>query len=248
MHPVEQPGSAIRAMPCGLEPHQYDLHVLLFRGRHAGYIPLGRRMGALRLAGRRGCRSAALRRLAVAHAPQRKIASAQSCPVRSAAVFRPYTRNPSQPAAGALAYPGRKPHRVRRAAPLLPLRPDTALSGYNRRLPPSPPGNAARGSQGPEKILMPPRSRHPPFCPMNSRSSLPCSGDRSACFRPGMPPGLSATESQTRFQTRLPLHRTLRLLYPRRFRRTPRSDVAPEGPNYPKTASERYKQFYLSIN
>ena len=196
-------------MPCGLEPHQYDLHEHLFRGRHAGYIPLGRRMGALRLAGRRGCRSAAHRRLAVAHAPQRKIASAQSCPVRSAAVFRPYTRNPAQSAAGALAYPGRKPHRVRRAAPLLPLRPDTALSGYNRRLPPSPPGNAARGSQGPEKILMPPRSRHPPFCPMNSRSSLPCSGDRSACLRPGMPPGLSATESQTRFRTRLPLHRTL---------------------------------------
>ena len=128
MHPVEQPGSAIRAMPCGLEPHQYDLHEHLFRGRHAGYIPLGRRMGALRLAGRRGCRSAALRRLAVAHAPQRKIASAQSCPVRSAAVFRPCTRIPSQPAAGALAYPGRKPHRVRRAAPLLPLRPDTILS------------------------------------------------------------------------------------------------------------------------
>ena len=74
MHPVEQPGSAVRAMPCGLEPHQYDLHEHLFRGRHAGYIPLGRRMGALRLAGRRGCRSAALRRLAVAHAPQRKIA------------------------------------------------------------------------------------------------------------------------------------------------------------------------------
>ena len=74
MHPVEQPGSAIRAMPCGLEPHQYDLHEHLFRGRHAGYIPLGRRMGALRLAGRRGCRSAAHRRLAVAHAPQRKIA------------------------------------------------------------------------------------------------------------------------------------------------------------------------------
>ena len=73
MHPVEQPGSAVRAMPCGLEPHQYDLHEHLFRGRHAGYIPLGRRMGALRLAGRRGCRSAALRRLAVAHAPQRKI-------------------------------------------------------------------------------------------------------------------------------------------------------------------------------
>lgn len=60
-------------MPCGLEPHQYDLHEHLFRGRHAGHIPLGRRMGALRLAGRRGCRSAALRRLAVAHAPQRKI-------------------------------------------------------------------------------------------------------------------------------------------------------------------------------
>ena len=39
-----------------------------------------------------------------------------------------------------------------------------------------------------------------------------------------------------------------RPLYPRRFRRTPRSDVAPGGPNYPKTASERYKQFYLSIN
>lgn len=74
MHPAEQPGSAVRAMPCGLEPHQYDLHEHLFRGRHAGYIPLGRRMGALRLAGRRGCRSAALRRLAVAHAPQRKIA------------------------------------------------------------------------------------------------------------------------------------------------------------------------------
>lgn len=209
MHPVEQPGSAVRAMPCGLEPHQYDLHEHLFRGRHAGHIPLGRRMGALRLAGRRGCRSAALRRLAVAHAPQRKIAPHKSCPVRSAAVFRPYTRIPSQPTAGASAYPSRKPHRVRRAAPLSPLRPDTALSGYNRRLPPSPPGNAARGSQGPEKILMPPRSRHPPFCPMNSRSSLPCSGDRSACLRPGMPPGLSATESQTRFRTRLPLHRTL---------------------------------------
>ena len=74
MHPVEQPGSAVRAMPCGLEPHQYDLHEHLFRGRHAGYIPLGRRMGALRLAGRRGCRSAAHRRLAVTHAPQRKIA------------------------------------------------------------------------------------------------------------------------------------------------------------------------------
>ena len=74
MHPVEQPGSAVRAMPCGLEPHQYDLHEHLFRGRHAGHIPLERRMGALRLAGRRGCRSAALRRLAVAHAPQRKIA------------------------------------------------------------------------------------------------------------------------------------------------------------------------------
>jgi len=118
-------------MPCGLEPHQYDLHEHLFRGRHAGYIPLGRRMGALRLAGRRGCRSAAHRRLAVAHAPQRKIASAQSCPVRSAAVFRPCTRNPSQTTAGASAYPGRKPHRVRKAAPLSPLRPDTALSGYN---------------------------------------------------------------------------------------------------------------------
>ena len=37
------------------------------------------------------------------------------------------------------------------AAPLLPPRPDAALSGYNRRLPPSPPGNAARGSQGPGK-------------------------------------------------------------------------------------------------
>lgn len=100
MHPVEQPGSAVRAMPCGLEPHQYDLHEHLFRGRHAGYIPLGRRMGALRLAGRRGCRSAALRRLAITHAPQRKIAPHKSCPVRSAAVFRPYTRIPSQPAAG----------------------------------------------------------------------------------------------------------------------------------------------------
>lgn len=181
-------------MPCGLEPHQYDLHEHLFRGRHAGYIPLGRRMGALRLAGRRGCRSAALRRLAVAHAPQRKIA-----PHKAARYGPP-------------PYSGRTPgfrHNRPQAAPLLPLRPDTALSGYNRRLPPSPSGNAARGSQGPEKILMPPRSRHPPFCPMNSRSSLPCSGDRSACFRPGMPPGLSTTESQTRFRTRLPLHRTL---------------------------------------
>lgn len=230
-------------MPCGLEPHQYDLHEHLFRGRHAGYIPLGRRMGALRLAGRRGCRSAALRRLAVAHAPQRKIASAQSCPVRSAAVFRPYTRNPSQPTAGASAYPGRKPYRFCRCVRMI-----SSLQLQPPLAPRPPSGNAARGSQGPEKILMPPRSRHPPFYPMNSRSSLPCSGDRSACLRPGMPPGLSATESQTRFQTRLPLHRTLRLLYPRRFRRTPRSDVAPEGPNYPKTASERYKQFYLSIN
>ena len=237
MHPVEQPGSAVRAMPCGLEPHQYDLHEHLFRGRHAGYIPLGRRMGALRLAGRRGCRSAALRRLAITHAPQRKIAPHKSCPVRSAAVFRPYTRIPSQPTAG---------------ASLLPLRPDTALSGYNRRLPPSPPGNAARGSQGPEKILMPPRSRHPPFCPMNSRSSLPCSGDRSACLRPGMPPGLSATESQNRFRTRLPLHRTLPApVSPPIPPDTPHSSpirCRPEGPNYPKTASERYKQFYLSIN
>lgn len=159
MHPAEQPGSAVRAMPCGLEPHQYDLHEHLFRGRHAGYIPLGRRMGALRLAGRRGCRSAALRRLAVAHAPQRKIASAQSCPVRSAAVFRPYTRIPSQPAAGASAYPGRKPYRFCRCVRMI-----SSLQ------------------------------LQPPLAPV---------------LRPGMPPGLSATESQNRFRTRLPLHRTL---------------------------------------
>ena len=186
-------------MPCGLEPHQYDLHEHLFRGRHAGHIPLGRRMGALRLAGRRGCRSAAHRRLAVAHAPQRKIASAQSSPVRSAAVFRPYTRDPSQPHTPAASRSASaEPHRFCRCVRMI-----SSLQ------------------------------LQPPLAPV---------------LRPGMPPGLSATESQTRFRTRLPLHRTLRLLYPRRFRRTPRSDVAPEGPNYPKTASERYKQFYLSIN
>lgn len=197
-------------MPCGLEPHQYDLHEHLFRGRHAGHIPLERRMGALRLAGRRGCRSAALRRLAVTHAPQRKIA-----PHRTARYGPPpysgrtpgFRHNrpqalPHTPAASRSA--SEEPHRVRRAALLLPLRPDAILS----------PATTAA-------------------CPR---------------LRPGMPPGLSATESQNRFRTRLPLHRTLRLLYPRRFRRTPRSDVAPGGPNYPKTASERYKQFYLSIN
>lgn len=147
MHPVEQPGSAIRAMPCGLEPHQYDLHEHLFRGRHAGYIPLGRRMGALRLAGRRGCRSAALRRLAVAHAPQRKIASAQSCPVRSAAGFRPYTRNPSQPAAGALAYPGRKPHRFCRCVRILPSPATTAACPRLRPgMPPEVPKDRKRSS------------------------------------------------------------------------------------------------------
>ena len=198
MHPVEQPGSAIRAMPCGLEPHQYDLHEHLFRGRHAGYIPLGRRMGALRLAGRRGCRSAALRRLAVAHAPQRKIASAQSCPVRSAAVFRPYTRNPSQPAAGASAYPGRKPYRFCRCVRMI-----SSLQ------------------------------LQPPLAPV---------------LRPGMPPGLSATESQTRFRTRLPLHRTLPAPVSPPIQPDAPIRCRPEGPNYPKTASERYKQFYLSIN
>lgn len=227
-------------MPCGLEPHQYDLHEHLFRGRHAGYIPLGRRMGALRLAGRRGCRSAALRRLAVAHAPQRKIV-----PHRAARYGPP-------------PYSGRTPgfrHNRPQAAPRPQSRSAFAaasgcypLSGYNRRLPPSPSGNAARGSQGPEKILMPPRSRHPPFCPMNSRSSLPCSGDRSACLRPGMPPGLSATESQTRFRTRLPLHRTLPAPVSPPIPPDAPIRCRPEGPNYPKTASERYKQFYLSIN
>lgn len=146
MHPVEQPGSAIRAMPCGLEPHQYDLHEHLFRGRHAGYIPLGRRMGALRLAGRRGCRSAALRRLAVAHAPQRKIAPHKSCPVRSAAVFRPYTRIPSQPTAGASAYPGRKPHRFCRCVRMISsLQLQPPLAPVLR--PGMPPGLSATESQ-----------------------------------------------------------------------------------------------------
>lgn len=174
-------------MPCGLEPHQYDLHEHLFRGRHAGYIPLGRRMGALRLAGRRGCRSAALRRLAVAHAPQRKNSSAQSCPVRSAAVFRPYTRIPSQPTAGASAYPGRKPHRVRRAAPLSPLRPDTALSGYNRRLPPSPPGNAAR----------PLRNRKPNPIPDPSPASPDAPGPCIPADSAGHPDPMSPPKART---------------------------------------------------
>lgn len=176
MHPVEQPGSAIRAMPCGLEPHQYDLHEHLFRGRHAGYIPLGRRMGALRLAGRRGCRSAAHRRLAVAHAPQRKIAPHKSCPVRSAAVFRPYTRIPSQPTAGASAYPSRKPLRVRRAAPLLPLRPDDILSPATTAACPRPPsGNAARTL----------RNRKPKPIPDPSPASPDAPGP---CIPPPIPP------------------------------------------------------------
>lgn len=45
-----------------------------FAGGTLGTFLSGAAWGALRLAGRRGCRSAALRRLAVAHAPQRKIA------------------------------------------------------------------------------------------------------------------------------------------------------------------------------
>ncbi len=111
-------------MPCGLEPHQYDLHEHLFRGRHAGYIPLGRRMGALRLAGRCGCRSAALRRLAVAHAPQRKIA-----PHKAAR----YGTLPDPAVHPESVTNDRRRFRIPRpqAAPLSPLRPDTALSGYN---------------------------------------------------------------------------------------------------------------------
>lgn len=149
-------------MPCGLEPHQYDLHEHLFRGRHAGYIPLGRRMGALRLAGRRGCRSAALRRLAVAHAPQRKIA-----PHRAARYGPP-------------PYSGRTPgfrHNRPQALPHTPAASRTASAEPHR------------------------------FC----RCVRICPANPAACprLRPGMPPGLSATESQTRFRPRLPLHRTL---------------------------------------
>ncbi len=188
MHPVEQPGSAIRAMPCGLEPHQYDLHEHLFRGRHAGYIPLGRRMGALRLAGRRGCRSAAHRRLAVAHAPQRKIAPHKSCPVRSAAVFRPYTRIPSQPTAGASAYPSRKPLRVRRAAPLLPLRPDDILSPATTAACPRPPsGNAAR----------PLRNRKPNPIPDPSPASPDAPGPCIPADSAGHPDPMSPPKART---------------------------------------------------
>ena len=195
-------------MPCGLEPHQYDLHEHLFRGRHAGYIPLGRRMGALRLAGRRGCRSAALRRLAVAHAPQRKIA-----PHKAARYGPP-------------PYSGRTPgfrHNRPQALPHTPAASRTASAEPHR------------------------------FCRcVRMISSLQLQPPLAPVLRPGMPPGLSATESQNRFRTRLPLHRTLPApvsppIPPDTSHSSP-IRCRPEGPNYPKTASERYKQFYLSIN
>ena len=168
-------------MPCGLEPHQYDLHEHLFRGRHAGYIPLGRRMGALRLAGRCGCRSAALRRLAVAHAPQRKIA-----PQRSAAVFRPYTRNPSQPAAGASAYPGRKPHRFRRCVRMissLRLQPPLAPVSVRECRPKFPrTGKDPHASAKPTPSVL--SHEFPVFTPMLRRPiCLPPSGNAARTLR-----------------------------------------------------------------
>lgn len=153
MHPVEQPGSAVRAMPCGLEPHQYDLHEHLFRGRHAGYIPLGRRMGALRLAGRRGCRSAALRRLAVAHAPQRKIAphkAARYGPPPYSGRTPGFRHNrpqalPHTPAASRTA--SAEPHRFRRCVRILPSPATTAACPRLRPgMPPEVPKDRKRSS------------------------------------------------------------------------------------------------------
>lgn len=164
-------------MPCGLEPHQYDLHEHLFRGRHAGYIPLGRRMGALRLAGRRGCRSAALRRLAVAHAPQRKIA-----PHRAARYGPP-------PDSGRT--PGIR-HNRPQAAPRPQSRSAFAaasgcypLSGYNRRLPPS--GNAAR----------PLRNRKPNPIPDPSPASPDAPGLCIPADSAGHPDPMSPPEART---------------------------------------------------
>ena len=190
MHPVEQPGSAVRAMPCGLEPHQYDLHEHLFRGRHAGHIPLGRRMGALRLAGRRCSRSSA------------ENSSAQELPGT-----------------------------VRRRIPA--VHPDSVTTDRRRfRIPqpqaaPRPQSRTAFAAASGSVRLT------PPLAPVSVRECRPASPQPKA--KPDSGP-------VSRFTGRS------RPLYPRRFRRTPRSDVAPEGPNYPKTASERYKQFYLSIN
>ena len=153
MHPVEQPGSAVRAMPCGLEPHQYDLHEHLFRGRHAGHIPLGRRMGALRLAGRRGCRSAALRRLAVAHAPQRKIAphkAARYGPPPYSGRTPGFHHNrpqalPHTPAASRTA--SAEPHRFRRCVRILPSPATTAACPRLRPgMPPEVPKDRKRSS------------------------------------------------------------------------------------------------------